>query len=159
MGPLVTHAACARVLGVIERARHEASGRLLTGGHRLDGPLAAGYFVAPTVFGDVDDTSDLAVNEVFGPVLSIMRFRDEDDVVERANRSEFGLAAYVYTRDAARAHRLARRLHVGAVTVNAYPFLSPTAPFGGHKQSGFGREGGRVGIDEFLQRKNVLMGL
>jgi aldehyde dehydrogenase (NAD+) len=159
MGPVVTQAACERILGVIERAKHEGAGSLLTGGRRLDGPLAAGYYIAPTVFGEVDDASDLATNEVFGPVLSIMRFRDEDDVVARANSSEFGLAAYVYTRDAARAHRMARRLEVGAVTINAYPFLSPTAPFGGVKQSGFGREGGRGGIEEFLQRKNVLMGL
>jgi acyl-CoA reductase-like NAD-dependent aldehyde dehydrogenase len=159
MGPLVTQAACERVLGVIERARSDRAGALLTGGHRLEGALAAGYFIAPTVFGDVDDASDLAVNEVFGPVLSIMRFHDEDEVVERANRSEYGLAAYVYTRDGARAHRMARSLVVGAVTINAYPFLSPTAPFGGHKQSGFGREGGRAGIEEFLRRKNVLMGL
>jgi aldehyde dehydrogenase (NAD+) len=159
MGPVVTEAACARVLDVIERAKHDGAGTLLTGGHRLEGALAGGYYIAPTVFGEVDDTSDLAVNEVFGPVLSIMRFRDEDDVVERANRSEYGLAAYVYTRDASRAHRMARRLDVGAITVNAYPFLSPTAPFGGHKQSGFGSEGGRAGIEEFLCRKNVLMGL
>ena len=159
MGPVVTQAACDRVLGVIDRARSNGAGTLLTGGHRLAGELAGGYYIAPTVFADVDDTSDLATNEVFGPVLSIMRFRDEDDVVERANRSEFGLAAYVYTRDSARAHRLARRLVVGAVTVNAYPFLSPTAPFGGHKQSGFGREGGRAGIAEFIRHKNVLMGL
>jgi len=159
MGPVVTQAACERVLGVIERARTEGAGTLLTGGHRLEGAHANGYFIAPTVFGEVDDASDLATNEVFGPVLSIMRFHDEDDVVARANASEYGLAAYVYTRDAARAHRMARRLEVGAVTVNAYPFLSPTAPFGGHKQSGFGREGGRAGIEEFLRRKNVLMGL
>jgi acyl-CoA reductase-like NAD-dependent aldehyde dehydrogenase len=159
MGPVVTETACERVLGVIERARADGAGTLLTGGHRLGGPLAAGYYVAPTVFGAVDDTSDLATNEVFGPVLSIMRFRDEDDVVERANRSDFGLAAYVFTRDAARAHRMPRRLEVGAVTVNAFPFLSPTAPFGGHKQSGFGREGGRAGLDEFLHAKNVLTGL
>ncbi|HEY3833675.1 MAG TPA: aldehyde dehydrogenase family protein [Acidimicrobiia bacterium] len=159
MGPLVTEAACNRVLGVIERARSDGAGILLTGGTRLDGDLAAGYFVAPTVFGEVDDTSDLACREVFGPVLSVMRFHDEDEVVERANRSPYGLAAYVFTRDAARAHRMARRLEVGAVTLNTFPFLSPGAPFGGYKQSGFGREGGRAGIEEFVRRKNVLMGL
>ena len=143
-GPVVTATACERVLGIIGRARSEKAGKLLTGGKRIEGALAGGYFIAPTVFGDVDDASDLAVNEVFGPVLSIMRFRDEDDVVTRANCSDYGLAAYVYTATP-RAYRMARRLDVGAVTINVYPFLSPTAPFGGAKQSGFGREAGAPG--------------
>jgi aldehyde dehydrogenase (NAD+) len=99
MGPVVTEQACARILGVIDRARDEGAGTLLTGGSRLDGALARGYYIAPTVFGDVDQASDLARNEIFGPVLSILRFRDEDDVVALANDTPYGLAAYVYTRD------------------------------------------------------------
>jgi len=159
MGPVVTDAACTRILGVIERATAGGAGELLTGGERLGGPLADGYYIAPTVFGDVDHDSELAQREVFGPVLSVLRFRDEDEVVAKANDNPFGLAAYVHTRDVARAHRVARRLDVGTVTVNAFPGMSPSAPFGGFKQSGFGREGGRAGIEEFVRPKNVVIGL
>ena len=86
MGPVVTEQACARILGVIDRARDDGAGTLLTGGSRLGGALAAGYYIAPTVFGDVDQASDLARNEIFGPVLSILRFRDEDEVVALGER-------------------------------------------------------------------------
>jgi aldehyde dehydrogenase (NAD+) len=162
MGPVVTGAARDRILGVIARAADAGDGVLLTGGRRLDadlGPeLAGGYFVAPTVFGDVRGGSDLARREIFGPVLSVMRFRDEDEVVALANDSRYGLAAYVHTRDAGRALRVARALEAGTVTINAFPSMSPTAPFGGVKASGYGREGGRAGIDEFLRPKNVTLG-
>jgi acyl-CoA reductase-like NAD-dependent aldehyde dehydrogenase len=159
MGPVVTEAACARILGVIERAVTDGAGTLLTGGERLAGPLADGYYVAPTVFVDVDHHSELAQREIFGPVLSVLRFRDEDEVIAKANDNPFGLAAYVHTRDVARAHRVARRLEVGTVTVNGFPGMSPSAPFGGFKQSGYGREGGRAGIEEFVRPKNVVVGL
>jgi acyl-CoA reductase-like NAD-dependent aldehyde dehydrogenase len=158
MGPVVSERACTRILGVIRRAVAEGSGTLLTGGNRLDGALADGYFIAPTVFGDVDHGSSLAREEIFGPVLSVMRFRDEEEVVAKANDSPFGLSAYLHTRDSARAQRVARRLEVGTVIVNAFPAMSPGAPFGGVKQSGFGREGGRAGIEEFVRRKNVVFG-
>ncbi len=158
MGPVVSERACERILGVIRRAVDEGAGTLLTGGERLGGALAAGYFVAPTVFGDVDHDSSLAREEIFGPVLSVLRFHDEDEVVDKANDSPFGLSAYLHTRDSARAQRIARRLDVGTVIVNGFPGMSPGAPFGGVKQSGFGREGGRAGIDEFVRRKNVVFG-
>ena len=160
MGPVVHQAAFERILGVIERARSEGAGKLLTGGEplRLDGELAGGWFVAPTVFGDVDHSSDLARNEIFGPVLSVLRFSDEDEVVEKANDSPYGLSAMVHTRDLPRAQRMIRRLQAGTVIVNTYAAGPPTAPFGGYKRSGFGREGGRAGIDEFVQLKNVLVG-
>jgi aldehyde dehydrogenase (NAD+) len=158
MGPVVSERACTRILGVIQRAVHEGAGKLLTGGHRLDGALADGYFVAPTVFGDVDHGSSLAREEIFGPVLSVMRFYDEDEVVDKANDSSFGLSAYLHTRDASRAQRIARKLEVGTVIVNGLPAMAPGAPFGGVKQSGFGREGGRAGIEEFVRRKNVVFG-
>jgi acyl-CoA reductase-like NAD-dependent aldehyde dehydrogenase len=155
MGPVVNAAACERILGVIARAVDEGAGTVLTGGKRLE---RDGYFVAPTVFGDVDHDSSLAREEIFGPVLSVLRFHDEDEVVAKANDSDFGLSAYVHTRDGARAQRVARQLEVGTVIVNGFPGMSPGAPFGGVKQSGFGREGGRAGIEEFLRRKNVVFG-
>jgi acyl-CoA reductase-like NAD-dependent aldehyde dehydrogenase len=158
MGPVVSERACERILGVIRRAVDEGAGTLLTGGERLGGALAAGYFVAPTVFGDVDHDSSLAREEIFGPVLSVLRFHDEDEVVDKANDSPFGLSAYLHTRDSARAQRVARRLDGGTVIVNGFPGMSPGAPFGGVKQSGFGREGGRAGIEEFVRRKNVVFG-
>ncbi len=108
MGPVVNEAACTRIMGVIERAKAESGGRLVTGGRRLEGDLAGGYYIAPTVFADVDDDSDVARNEVFGPVLSVMRFTEEDDVLARANASHFGLGGYVFTRDLGRAHRHGR---------------------------------------------------
>jgi acyl-CoA reductase-like NAD-dependent aldehyde dehydrogenase len=158
MGPVVTEAACARILGVVSTAVRAGSGRLLTGGERLGGDLAAGYFIPPTVFGDVDQGSDLARDEIFGPVLSVLRFRDEAEVVAKVNDSPYGLSAYLHTADLSRAHRVAAALEVGSVTVNAFPTASPTVPFGGYKQSGFGREGGRAGIDEFTRPKNVFIG-
>jgi len=158
MGPVVSERSCTRILGVIQRAIDEGAGTLLTGGRRLDGALADGYFVAPTVFGDVDHDSSLAREEIFGPVLSVLRFHDEDEVVAKANDSDFGLSAYLHTRDSSRAHRVARRLEVGTVIVNGFPGMSPGAPFGGVKQSGFGREGGRAGIEEFVRRKNIVFG-
>jgi aldehyde dehydrogenase (NAD+) len=157
MGPVVTEASCKRILGVIARAESEGSGRLLTGGTRMGGSLTDGYYVAPTIFGDVVHGSDLATNEVFGPVLSVLRFADEDEVVAKANDSAFGLGAYLHTSDISRAHRVAGKLEAGMVIINGLPGMSPGAPFGGYKQSGFGREGGRWGIEEFLQQKNVFI--
>ncbi len=154
VGPVVHEPALERILGVIERARSDGA-NLLCGGIRAGGALADGYFIAPTVFGDVEHGSDLARHEVFGPVLAILRFSDEDEVVAKANDSTFGLAAYVHSRDVSRIQRIAHQLEAGTVTVNGFPAMSPSAPFGGYKQSGFGREGGRAGIDEFLRSKSV----
>jgi aldehyde dehydrogenase (NAD+) len=157
MGPVVTEAACARILGVIERAASDGAGRLLTGGERLGGSLGDGYYIAPTVFGDVDHDSDLAGNEVFGPVQAILRFSSDDEVIAKANDSRFGLGAYLHTRDASRIQRFVAELESGPVVVNGMGGLSPATPFGGYKHSGFGREGGRAGIDEMVRRKTVFI--
>jgi aldehyde dehydrogenase (NAD+) len=156
IGPVVSEQAMERILGVIERAKADGA-TVLTGGDRLDGELAAGWFVAPTVFGDVDHDSDLARNEVFGPVQAILRFSSEAEVLEKANDSPFGLGAYVHTRDSSRVQRMINGLQAGTVVANGMGGISPAAPFGGYKQSGFGREGGRPGIEEFVQRKSVFL--
>jgi aldehyde dehydrogenase (NAD+) len=158
MGPVIDAAACDRILGVIDRARHEA-GRLLTGGHRIEGELAGGYFIEPTVFTEVDNASALAQDEVFGPVLSLIRFSDDDEAVALANDTRYGLGGFVFTRNLERGHRVAAGLDAGYVGVNGFPPMPPGAPFGGVKQSGFGREGGEAGIREFVQEKNVYVDL
>jgi acyl-CoA reductase-like NAD-dependent aldehyde dehydrogenase len=159
MGPVITEAAVSRILGMIDRATDTGGATVLTGGSRLGGDLAGGYFLEPTVLGDVDQSSEIVQEEVFGPVLSVLRFSDEADVVTKANDSRYGLAAYVHTKDVGRAHRVAQAMEAGSVTVNGFPAMSPTAPFGGYKQSGFGREGGRAGIEEWLRMKNVFISL
>jgi acyl-CoA reductase-like NAD-dependent aldehyde dehydrogenase len=159
MGPVVTSVAQDRILGVIDRAVAAGSGELLTGGTKLDGDLANGYFVSPTIFGNVDHASELARDEIFGPVLSVIPFSDEDEAIALANDSDFGLGAFVYTADLSRANRVATKVQAGFVIANTELSMGPTSPFGGYKQSGYGREGGRQGLDEFLQTKNIYLGL
>lgn len=155
MGPVVSADACARILAVVERAR--ACSRLVAGGNRLDGDLAGGYFIEPTVFADVPGDSELARHEVFGPVLSVTPFSSEDEAVELANSTVYGLAAYVQSRDIGRILRIVPRLKAGTIHVNGKSAMPPNAPFGGYGESGYGREGGRAGLDEFLQIKNVFI--
>ncbi len=157
MGPVISEAHCERILGVVEQARAEDAGKLLLGGSRRGGELADGYFVEPTVFGDVAPDSHLAQHEVFGPVQSVLRFEGEEEALAVANATRYGLGAFVFTRDVGRAHRVAAAFDAGYVGVNAFPNLPPTAPFGGVKDSGFGREGGRAGIEEFVRIKNVFV--
>ncbi|WP_328462266.1 aldehyde dehydrogenase family protein [Actinoplanes sp. NBC_00393] len=148
LGPLVSAGQRERVRGFIERA----SARLVSGG--LDAPVpSTGYFVAPTVFADVDPSSELAQEEVFGPVLSIIPFGDDDEAVAIANDSKYGLAGAVWGPDE-RAVAVARRIRTGAVDVNGGAF-NPFAPFGGYKQSGIGRELGAYGLAEFQQVKAI----
>ena len=158
-GPVITEAACQRIVGTVEAAASRGDGRLLAGGRRLGGDLAEGFFVEPTVFGEVDNSSPIAREEIFGPVLSLVRFGDEAEALGIANDSPYGLGGLVFTRDVARAHRMADRLQVGSVGINAFAPMPPSAPFGGVKQSGFGREGGLAGVEEFLRPKNVYVDL
>jgi aldehyde dehydrogenase (NAD+) len=156
-GPVIDRRACDRIVNEIQRAKADGDGRLVAGGRRVSGELAEGYFIEPTVFADVQPGSRLAREEVFGPVLAVMRFDTEDQAVELANDSEFGLGAYVQTRSLDRAHRLAARLQAGYINVNGFSNMEPAAPFGGFKQSGFGRFGGLTGLHEYLQPKTVFI--
>ena len=158
MGPVINEAACNRILGVVEQAVAEGP-RLMTGGSRAGGELAAGYFIEPTVFADVDPASQLAQQEVFGPVLAVSPVADEDEAVAVANDTKFGLAGYLWTNDLKRAHRVAEALEAGWIGVNGFPPMPPNAPFGGNKQSGFGREGGLEGLLEYVRTKNVYIDL
>jgi aldehyde dehydrogenase (NAD+) len=157
-GPLVNDAALQRVSGIIEKAKAEKAGRLVLGGNRPGGELADGFFVDTTIFADVDPQSSLAQNEVFGPVLSIIPFGTEEEAVEIANSTAYGLSNYVQTSDMRRARRLARDLHSGTVGINGTGNMHVGAPFGGVGISGFGREGGREGVMEFVSTKTVLIG-
>jgi aldehyde dehydrogenase (NAD+) len=148
LGPLVSAAQRNRVRGFIERA----AARLVAGGVNAPVP-ERGYFVAPTVFADVDPDSELAQEEIFGPVLSIIRFRDDDHAVQIANNSRYGLAGGVWG-SPERALAVARRMRTGAVDINGGAF-NPLAPFGGYKQSGIGRELGEYGLAEFRQTKAI----
>jgi aldehyde dehydrogenase (NAD+) len=153
-GPVVNEAALERILGVIEKAKADGS-RLILGGSRIGGKLAKGYFIEPTVFVDVDPQSELAQNEVFGPVLAITPFASDDEAIKIANGTQYGLSAYVQTRNLRRAHRMAEELVSGEVLVNGARNLAVHRPFGGLGRSGFGKEGGRAGVYEFLRTKSV----
>jgi acyl-CoA reductase-like NAD-dependent aldehyde dehydrogenase len=157
-GPVISQSVADRILGVIEQAVSDRSGELLVGGRRLGGELADGYYIQPTVFAGVDNASALAQTETFGPVVSVMKFSDETEAVRIANDSRYGLNAFVQTTDLGRAHRVARQLEAGSVWINTFSDISPQGPYGGYKQSGFGRTGGLEGLNEFLQVKNIRIG-
>jgi aldehyde dehydrogenase (NAD+) len=153
-GPVVNEAALERILGMIERAQKDG-GRLVTGGSRLGGDLAGGYFIEPTVFADVDPDSELAQSEVFGPVLAMTPFADEEEAIRIANNTRYGLSGYVQTQNLSRAHRVAEELVTGEVLINGAANLRVQRPFGGIGISGMGKEGGRLGVEEFLRVKSV----
>jgi aldehyde dehydrogenase (NAD+) len=157
-GPVINAIAADRIMGVIDTAK-EGGARLVAGGERLGGELADGYFIAPTVFADVDNATPLARDEIFGPVVAVMPFDTEDEAVRIANDSPFGLAGYVQTSNLKRAHSVAQRLEVGNIWINGFLGIPPSAPFGGTKQSGWGRLGGIDGIREFTQPKNIFVSL
>jgi aldehyde dehydrogenase (NAD+) len=153
---VVTRGAQQRILGMIQRAVENRTGQLLVGGGAPGGDLADGFYVEPTVFGDVDPASEIAQIEVFGPVLSVIPFDDDDQAIAIANSTPYGLASYAWTNDVKRCHRLIGELRAGGVYINgAQPVVAPELPFGGMGVSGFGREGGREGIDEFIRTKAV----
>lgn len=153
LGPLVSDSQLDRVRGYIHKGTEEGA-KLVTGGADPPEGLDHGYFVAPTIFSEVTPEMTIAREEIFGPVLTLMPYDDEDDAVRIANSSEYGLAAAVWSADQERARRVARRIRTGQVEINGGAF-NPLAPFGGYKRSGHGRELGRFGLDEFLTVKSL----
>ena len=133
-----------------------AGASVLCGGERLAVPgFDGGYFFAPTILGGADAANPVICKEVFGPVLAVMPFEDDDEVLALANDSEFGLAAGVWTKDFRRAHLMARRLEAGTVWLNTYRTLAFNSPFGGYKSSGIGRVNGTEAVNHYLQTKSV----
>lgn len=156
MGPLVSAVQMDKVLGYMETAKAEGA-RLVCGGGRA--AINTGYFVQPTVFADVTDSMTIAREEVFGPVMAVLDFDTEDEVIARANATEFGLAAGVFTADLTRGHRVIAQLEAGTCWINAYNLTPVESPFGGAKMSGVGRENGRAAVEHYTQVKSVYVGM
>ncbi|MBO0866243.1 MAG: aldehyde dehydrogenase family protein, partial [Mycobacterium sp.] len=148
MGPLINERQRDKVDGMVQRAI-AAGARLVTGGKRLD----PGYFYAPTLLTNVNPDSEIAQEEIFGPVLVVIGFDDDDDAVRIANNSIYGLAGAVFSADQDRALAVARRIRTGSFSINGGNYFGADSPFGGFKQSGVGREMGVAGLEEFLERK------
>jgi betaine-aldehyde dehydrogenase len=159
VGALISEDHMAKVLSYIARGKAEGA-RLVTGGHRVTiGDLANGSFVAPTVFDECHDDMAIVREEIFGPVMSVLEFEDEEEVIARANATEFGLAAGVFTNDLTRAHRVIARLQAGTCWINHYNVTPIELPFGGVKLSGLGRENGRAAIEHYTQLKSVYVAM
>ncbi|HUN47826.1 MAG TPA: betaine-aldehyde dehydrogenase [Stellaceae bacterium] len=159
VGALISEDHLNKVLSYIGRGKAEGA-RLISGGHRVTtGDLANGFFVAPTVFDECHDDMAIVREEIFGPVMSVLEFDDEEEVVARANATEFGLAAGVFTNDLTRAHRVIARLQAGTCWINHYNVTPIELPFGGVKLSGLGRENGRAAIEHYTQLKSVYVAM
>jgi succinate-semialdehyde dehydrogenase/glutarate-semialdehyde dehydrogenase len=153
VGPLIDDDQRGKVAGLVEDAVRKGA-RVLVGGERLDG---AGYFYKPTVLSDVPDGAQLLREEIFGPVAPVKGFASEEEAIAAANDTQYGLVAYVYTRDIKRAFRVIEGLDTGMIGLNQGMVSNVGAPFGGVKHSGFGREGGPEGMEEYLETKYVAL--
>jgi betaine-aldehyde dehydrogenase len=155
VGALISPEHLAKVLGFIEAGVAAGATLLCGGGRPTDPALARGNFVLPTVFSGCTDDMTIVRDEIFGPVMSVLAFDDEAEVVERANATEFGLSAGVFTRDVQRAHRVVAALEAGTIWINNYNITPIEVPFGGYKQSGIGRENSLAAINHYTQLKSV----
>jgi len=158
LGAIVSKEQMENVLRYIETGKSEGA-KLVAGGERTDIGTGKGYFIRPTIFDDVDVEHRIAKEEIFGPVLATIRFKDAEDAVTKANATVYGLAAAVWTRDVSKAHRIARAVKAGTVWVNTYNLYDPALPFGGFKESGFGRDQGRDALEKYTQTKSVWINL
>lgn len=158
IGPVITEQQLERILGYIQGGETQG-GQLLTGGVRLGEELANGYFLSPTIFAHHDDSLPLVQEEIFGPVVAVSSFESWEELVARANGTRYGLAAGVWTQDVSKAHRFAQAVRAGTVWINNYGLFDAAAPFGGYKESGFGREMGKDALDLYTQVKTVWVNL
>jgi len=157
LGAIVSKEQMETVLSYIEAGKSES--KLVAGGERADIGTGKGYFIKPTIFDDVEPGHRIAREEIFGPVLATIRFKDAEDAVAKANATVYGLAAAVWTRDVSKAHRIAKAVKAGTVWVNTYNLYDPALPFGGFKESGFGRDQGRDALEKYTQTKSVWVNL
>jgi len=154
-GPQVDKAQFDKILSYIDKGKAQGA-KCVSGGERFG---SKGYFIKPTVFAEVEDKMAIATDEIFGPVMQVLRFEDIDEVIERANTTDYGLAAAVWTRDIKKAHAIADRVRAGTVWVNCYDVFDAAAPFGGYKTSGIGRELGEQALDNYTENKTVTIAL
>jgi acyl-CoA reductase-like NAD-dependent aldehyde dehydrogenase len=160
MGPQVSEEQLDRIKGYVDIAREEGA-QVLTGGcpPQLEGDFQKGYFFQPTIFGDVNNQMRVAQEEIFGPVTSVITFTNEEDLIKQANETIYGLSAGIWTRDIVRAHRFAKEIHAGTIWINTFNMFNAASPFGGFKQSGYGREMGKHALELYTQVKSVWVDL
>ena len=158
LGAIVSQEQMQTVLSYVEAGKKEGA-KLIAGGNRVSVDGGKGFFLEPTIFGEVTNDMKIAQEEIFGPVLATLSFEDVDQVIDLANRNQYGLAAAVWTRDVKKAHNVSRQLRAGTVWINTYGLMDAALPFGGYKSSGFGRELGKHAIEHYTEVKTVWLNM